>query len=91
MSGNKFIGCCKILDRTNFVLPDELKKFIPTRTKQQQMIELNEKKKRNREEARGMARDPSVSCPPRRIIQNNASQRRTQHNNSPRRSKKTRN
>ena len=31
MSGNKFIGCGKIPHRTHFTLPDELKKFIPTR------------------------------------------------------------
>ena len=59
------------------MLPDELKKFIPTRAQQQQRIELNKKRERNREKARGVARDPIVSSPPWSIIQNRASQRNT--------------
>lgn len=33
MIGNKFVGCGKILDITQIVLPNELKRFAPTRAK----------------------------------------------------------
>jgi hypothetical protein len=50
VSGNRFIGCRKIPHRMHFILPDDLKNFIPTRS------QLQQREQHNREKHREVAR-----------------------------------
>jgi hypothetical protein len=47
MSENEFIGCGKIPHRTHFCLPEQLKKFAPTRSQQQRREERRGKKRKH--------------------------------------------
>jgi len=57
LSGNKFIGCGKIPHRTHFILPDEMKKFIPTRSQVQKREQHRNKKRKNREKSEGSCKN----------------------------------
>ena len=60
MSCNKFVGCSKLPDRAHSVLPNEMKKFVPTRGQQQhKRVEQHENVQRLREWSREVARGVS--------------------------------
>ena len=93
--GNKFIGCGKIPNRTHFMLPDEMKKFIPTRSQVQRREERRNRKRMSRENQREAARIELVEAVSGRTVRevsvtNPSHTRATRSANSPRRSKRTR-
>ena len=95
LSGNKFIGCGKIPHRTHFILPDEMKKFIQTRSQLQRREERLNKKRKSRENQREAARTELVEAvlrgAVREVSDTNPSNTRAKRSaNIPRRSKRTR-
>ena len=91
LSGNKFIGCGKIPHRTHFILPDEMKKFVPTRSQLQQREEHQNRKTNSREKHREAARTKLVEAVSRRAVRevsdtNHSNARANRSTNSPRRS-----
>jgi hypothetical protein len=91
LSGNKFIGCGKIPHRTHFILPDDMKKFIPTRSQLQQREEHRNRKRNSREKHREAARTELVEAVSRRAVRevsdtNHSNARANRSTNSPRRS-----